>query len=105
MKTFKRGSYRILRPVFLLILISMAADTFAQNEPFMQHYKRTNLVSDIEGIATVTDPNLVNPWGLSRGSATPWWISDNGTGLSTLYSGTGSIVPLVVTIPTSDLKG
>ena len=105
MKIFKSGSYRILRPVFLLILISMAADTFAQNEPFMQHYKRTNLVSDIEGIATVTDPNLVNPWGLSRGSATPWWVADNGTGVSTLYSGTGSIVPLVVTIPTSDPKG
>jgi uncharacterized protein (TIGR03118 family) len=45
------------------------------------------------------DPNLVNAWGLSRSSGSPWWISDNGTGLSTLYDNTGAIVPLVVTIP------
>ncbi len=45
------------------------------------------------------DANLINPWGLSRSSGGPWWISDNGTGLSTLYSGTGAVVPLVVTIP------
>lgn len=37
--------------------------------------------------------------GLSRSSTGPWWVSDNGTGLSTLYTGTGSIVPLVVTVP------
>lgn len=67
-----------------------------------QHYKQNNLVSDQTGVATVTDPNLVNPWGLSRGSGTPWWASDNGTGLATLYAGTGTIVPLVVTIPTGD---
>ena len=53
-----------------------------------------NLVSD-----TTTDTNLVNGWGMSRGTTSPWWISDNGTGKTTLYTGTGSIVPLVVTIP------
>jgi len=63
----------------------------------LQHYTRTNLVSD-----STTDANLVNGWGMSRGTGTPWWISDNGTGKATLYSGTGSIVPLVVTIPTGD---
>jgi uncharacterized protein (TIGR03118 family) len=54
------------------------------------------------GVAAVTDPNLVNSWGLSRSSTSPWWVADNGMGLATLYSGTGSIVPLVVTIPPSD---
>ena len=63
----------------------------------LQHYTQTNLVSD-----STTDANLVNGWGMSRGTGTPWWISDNGTGKATLYSGTGSIVPLVVTIPTGD---
>ena len=63
----------------------------------IQHYTQTNLVSD-----TTTDTNLVNGWGMSRSSASPWWISDNGTGKATLYSGTGSIVPLVVTIPSGD---
>ena len=55
-------------------------------------------------MATTHDPNLVNPWGISRGSATPWWVSNNGTGTSTLYTGTGSAVPLVVTIPPSSVN-
>jgi len=68
-------------------------------------FNQLNLVSDIPGLAHVTDPNLVNSWGISESSTSPFWISDNGTGLSTLYHvpGTGplsvSIVPLVVTIP------
>src|SRR5579859_2980448 len=64
-----------------------------------QHYNKINLVANTAGIAPVTDPNLVNPWGLSRSTGSPWWISDNGAGLSTLYNGAGSIIPLVVTIP------
>jgi hypothetical protein len=57
---------------------------------FAQHYKQTNLVSDTSGVAPVTDPQLVNPWGLSRSSSSPWWISDNATGLTTLYNGAGA---------------
>ena len=48
-------------------------------------YKKRNLVSDIDGVARITDPNLVNPWGLSAGPATPLWVADNGTDKSTLY--------------------
>jgi uncharacterized protein (TIGR03118 family) len=66
---------------------------------FAQHYTQVNLTANTSGIAPVTDPNLINPWGLSRMSGSPWWISDNGTGLSTLYNGVGAINPLVVTIP------
>jgi uncharacterized protein (TIGR03118 family) len=67
-------------------------------------YKKRNLVSDIDGVARITDPNLVNPWGLAFGPATPAWVSDNGTDVSTLYSGgvRKSIpvtLPLVVGIP------
>src|SRR6266699_1781228 len=69
---------------------------------FAQHYKQTNLVSDTSGVAPVTDPQLVNPWGLSRSSSSPWWISDNATGLSTLYNGAGAKQSLVVTIPQAD---
>src|SRR5215470_13615926 len=53
-------------------------------------------------MAAVTDPNLVNPWGMSRSSTSPWWVSDNGTGVATLYTGAGAIAPLVVTVPTGD---
>ena len=69
---------------------------------FAQHYTQTNLVSNTSGVAPVTDPQLVNPWGLSRSSSSPWWISDNGTGLSTLYNGAGAKQGLVVTIPQAD---
>jgi uncharacterized protein (TIGR03118 family) len=67
-----------------------------------QQYQVTHLVSDQSGVAPTTDANLVNPWGMSRSSASPWWVSDNGTGLSTLYTGTGTAAALVVTIPTGD---
>jgi uncharacterized protein (TIGR03118 family) len=69
---------------------------------FGQHYTQVNLVSNVSGVAPVTDPNLVNPWGLTRSSSSPWWISDNGTGLSTLYNGAGAKQSLVVTIPKAD---
>lgn len=78
-------------------LLSLASALSAQ-----QHYKQTNLVSDVPGMAAVTDPNLVNAWGMSRSSGSPWWVSDNGTGVTTLYTGAGAVVPLVVTIPTGD---
>jgi uncharacterized protein (TIGR03118 family) len=64
-----------------------------------QKYEQKNLVSDIPGFAKVTDPNLVNAWGLDFSGGSPAWVADNGTGLSTLYTGTGSIIPLVVRIP------
>src|SRR5437764_11170264 len=71
----------------------------ASNSSTTGFYQRTNLVSDIAGVARFTDANLVNPWGLSHSPTSPWWVSDNGTGVSTLYQGNGTSVPLVVTIP------
>jgi uncharacterized protein (TIGR03118 family) len=67
-----------------------------------QHYTQVNLVSNTSGVAPVTDPTLINPWGLSRSSSSPWWISDNGTGLSTLFNGAGVKNSLIVTIPKVD---
>jgi uncharacterized protein (TIGR03118 family) len=64
-----------------------------------QKYDQTNLVSNTAGTAPKTDANLVNAWGLARSSNGPWWVSDNGTGLSTLYDGTGTPQKLVVTVP------
>jgi uncharacterized protein (TIGR03118 family) len=67
-----------------------------------QHYTQVNLVSNTSGVAPVTDPTLINPWGLSRSSSSPWWISDNGSGLSTLFNGAGVKNSLIVTIPKAD---
>ena len=53
------------------------------------HYAQRNLVSDSPGAAELSDPNLVNAWGLSFGPTTPAWVADNGTDVSTLYSGGG----------------
>jgi uncharacterized protein (TIGR03118 family) len=61
-------------------------------------YKVTNLVSDQPGVAAHTDPNLVNAWGLTASGTSPWWVSDNGTDLSTLYRGDGTPQALVVSV-------
>jgi uncharacterized protein (TIGR03118 family) len=61
-------------------------------------FKKRNLVSDIDGVARITDPNLVNPWGLAFGPATPAWVADNGKDVSTLYSG-GVRRSIPVTLP------
>ena len=62
-------------------------------------FQQVNLVSNIPGLALHTDPDLVNAWGISHSSTSPFWISDNGTGLSTLYNGAGTKLTLIVTIP------
>lgn len=64
-----------------------------------QGYVQTNLVADQPGIAATTDPHLVNPWGFSFFPGSPFWVSNNHTGTSTLYNSAGHVIPLVVTIP------
>ena len=80
--------------LIVALLASIPNQGQAQNA-FAQH----NLVSDIPGLAAVTDTNLVNPWGISFNASSPFWISDNGSGLATLYNSTGAVQALVVTIP------
>jgi uncharacterized protein (TIGR03118 family) len=62
---------------------------------------QTNLVSDIPGLAASNpvDPSLLNPWGLAYSSTSPFWVSDNNAGVSTLYNGAGTKQGLVVNIP------
>ncbi len=62
-------------------------------------YVRRNLVSDQPGRAVIRDRNLVNAWGISFFPGGPFSVSDNGTGVATMYEGDGTKVPLVVTIP------
>src|SRR5882672_3724904 len=83
--------------------VSLFAVSISPAVTLAQHYTQTNLVSDLAGQATNRDGNLVNPWGLARSPGSPWWVSNNGTGTSTLYNGSGAAFPttspLVVTIP------
>lgn len=62
-------------------------------------FQQTNLVSDLPGTAAHTDGALVNPWGISSSSGSPFWVSDNGTGKSTLYNTLGVKQGLVVSMP------
>src|SRR6266542_4427905 len=57
-----------------------------------------DLVSDGAHPADMTDPNLVNAWGLVAGPTSPWWVADNGADLSTLYNAVGAKIPLEVTV-------
>jgi len=93
---FGYKSLKLLMVIALVLLLYPAA-------AFAQHYTQTNLVSDTVGAAPTHDPNLVNPWGLSRSSTSPWWVANNNSGTSTLHNGTGQIIPIngngIVTIP------
>ena len=73
-------------------LVALAALAFASGLPVpaSAQYAQINLVSNIPGLATITDPRLVNPWGLSRSPTSPFWTSNQGTNSSTLYAVTGS---------------
>jgi uncharacterized protein (TIGR03118 family) len=63
-------------------------------------YLQQNLVANAAGAATFTDPNLVDPWGLSFSGASPFWVSNHLSGTATVYTGTaGTVSTLVVTIP------
>src|SRR5262249_21374722 len=76
-----------------VLILCCAALTFGQ------HYIQTNLVSDVPNLAPTTDPKLVNPWGLIASSTSPWWVADNGKGVSTLYNGAGTKINGNITIP------
>lgn len=78
-----------------LAAISLTITAFGSPIGFTQ----SNLVSDIPGLAATTDPHLQNPWGISSSATSPFWVSNNGTGVSTLYNGAGVPNALVVTVP------
>ena len=91
-------SYHIATRPLSRLIIALVVITFPATTVHAQ-YVQTNLVSNIPGLAANTDPQLRNPWGISFGPTTPFWISDANTGVSTLYNGLGVKQSLVVTIP------
>lgn len=100
--TSTQSRRHLLRPLLVSFgLLALAAPAIHADQPVSHQYLQTNLVSDVPGVAPVTDPNLVNPWGLARTAGSPWWTADNGTGKSTLYNGSGVKQALVVTVPTA----
>lgn len=79
-----------------ITMLALCVGTYSLHA--QQGVRQVNLVSDVPGWAAHTDPNLVNPWGISSSPTSPFWVSNNGTGTSTLYNSTGNPLPLVVNI-------
>lgn len=80
-----------------VVAASLCLSMFAPSA--QAQYQRTDLVSNQAGAAPLQDQRLVNGWGLVSLANTPFWVSDNVTGFSTLYTGAGGQVPLFVSIP------
>src|ERR1700722_13276670 len=68
-------------------------------------FSTSNLVSDGAVPAAHVDPNLLNPWGVAFAPGAEFWISDNNSGKSTLYDGTGTALSLVVNVPDPGTAG
>src|ERR1700730_14772854 len=94
--------YHILSAALFGFGLSALTVNAAHADPFIQ----TNLVSDISGLATITDASLVNPWGSSHPVGGPFWISDQGTNLTNLWAVTGPTTVSKVTavnLPTGNI--
>jgi uncharacterized protein (TIGR03118 family) len=78
----------------LVLAVAVGAASAAGGNSFVV----TPLVSDNGVPGTTPDANLVNSWGLVAGPATPWWVADNGPGVSTLYTGAGAKLARTVAV-------
>jgi uncharacterized protein (TIGR03118 family) len=72
------------------IFIAVSAVCYGASRADADTFIQTNLVSDIPGLATITDLNLKNPWGVSETGMSPFWSSNQATNTATLYTVTGS---------------
>ena len=96
-QAFRLNLFAAARLVLVLSLVLGIAQA-----AFGQSYASTTLVKNT---GKAGDKQLINPWGMVYAPGSPFWLSDNGSGLSTLYDGTGKKQSLVVTIPTGSGSG
>src|SRR2546421_4495988 len=87
---------RIIRSLFGVVLTAVLP---LLATPAAGQYTQVNLVSDLPGRSTTTDPQLLNPWGVVNPPGGPLWVSDNATGVWPFYRGNGTKLSLVVIIP------
>jgi uncharacterized protein (TIGR03118 family) len=90
----------------LALMVGLGLSMLTANTAAADSFIQTNLVSDIPMLATITDSNLKNPWGVSESPMSPFWVSDQGTSVATLYMVTAAGVSkagLTVTIPSTGL--
>ncbi len=82
-----------------LMVLSVAGLVASASAAGANAYTVTNLVSDVPGMASTVDSDLVNAWGLTSLPTSPWWVADNGTNVSTLYQADGTKRSLTVQVP------
>src|SRR4051794_23989470 len=93
------GCIRMRNRLWLGLVLVLASCGLGPAAARGDFYAQTNLVSDVPGLAPTLDPNLKNPWGMSFNATSPFWVSNQLTGTSTLYNGAGVKQALTVTIP------
>jgi uncharacterized protein (TIGR03118 family) len=94
-----RRRHSVTRAIARALSVATVAMLMARTATAQNRYQQHNLVSDIPGLADFLDPSLVNPWGISSSTTSPFWISNAGTGTSTVYNTLG-VKQRSVTIPT-----
>ena len=116
MKTIQTSTKTALLSIALVaslgLLLGVALPAAARNPNAENLYTVRKLVSDVPGVAEHTDPDLVNAWGMSHSSTSPWWVSNEGSDTSTLYrttdgGNTWAKVPLTVAVeggPTGQVR-
>jgi uncharacterized protein (TIGR03118 family) len=98
--TDRKSRAKLIVPLIASAVLAFALP--ARADPYLE----TNLVTDNQAFLTGAgyapaahvDPNLINPWGISHSATSPFWVSDNNAGVSTVYNASGSLL-LTVTIP------
>ena len=91
------------RKIAFTICLGLAVISFSSAA--LAQYQLKNLASNQVGTAGHVDPLIVNAWGLVRTPSSPFWISDEGSGWSTLYDGQGVAKSLRVLVPSASGAG
>jgi len=89
----------------IVFTLCLALAVMTVSSTALAQYQLRNLTSNQVGGAPHVDPLLVNAWGLARSAGSPFWLSDQGSGWSTLYDGHGAPVPLQVVVPSASGAG
>jgi uncharacterized protein (TIGR03118 family) len=94
------GLYTHIRDLGGRAVVALApALLLARSSAALGGYEKLDLVSDQSGVASFSDPHLVNAWGLGFTPTGLVFVADNGTGVSTLYAPSGIPIPIAIHIP------
>lgn len=86
--------HRLVRAAAAAAIAAALLAVAASAAPHSNRYAVTPLASDVPGLAPVTDAHLQNTWGLARSATSPWWIANNATASTSVYTGAGTLFPI-----------